>query len=113
MTSHSSTYPLRLPKSIKAAAAALAREEGIGLIQFVANAVAEKLAAMQTASFFGERRQRADLAAFRKRFRRTGGEPPRAGDERCVGGRRHIDMCHWPRAAVPCVAGLVTQRGRL
>jgi hypothetical protein len=79
--SETSTYPLRLPKSVKAAAEKLAREEGISMNQFVATAVAEKLAAMQTASFFGERRQRADLKAFRKLLKRTGGEPPREGDE--------------------------------
>ncbi|MCX7201967.1 MAG: pilus assembly protein HicB [Burkholderiales bacterium] len=79
---NSSTYPLRLPKSIKTAAEKLARDEGISMNQFVATAVAEKLAAMQTASFFAERRSRADLAAFRKLLNRAGGEPPREGDER-------------------------------
>jgi hypothetical protein len=80
--SDTSTYPLRLPKSIKAAAEKLAREEGVSMNQFVATAVAEKLAAMQTATFFNERRQRADLASFRKLLNRTGGELPREGDER-------------------------------
>lgn len=76
-----STYPLRLPKSIKAEAEKLAREEGISMNQFVATAVAEKLSAMRTVEFFAQRRSRADLAAFRKLLRRQGGEPPRAGDE--------------------------------
>jgi hypothetical protein len=80
--SESSTYPLRLPKSVKAAAEKLAREEGISMNQFVATAVAEKLIAMQTATFFAERRNRADLAAFRKLLRRRSGEAPREGDER-------------------------------
>lgn len=80
--SDTSTYPLRLPKSVKAAAEKLAREEGISMNQFVATAVAEKLAAMQTASFFAERRQRADLTAFRKLLARKKGAPPRDGDER-------------------------------
>lgn len=80
--SDTSTYPLRLPKSVKAAAEKLARDEGISMNQFVATAVAEKLAAMQTASFFAERRQRADLTAFRKLLKRKEGEVPRAGDER-------------------------------
>ena len=77
----SSTYPLRLPKSVKSAAEKLARDEGISMNQFVATAVAEKLAAMQTASFFADRRQRADITAFRKLLKRKGGEPPREGDE--------------------------------
>jgi predicted HicB family RNase H-like nuclease len=58
--SESSTYPLRLPRSVKLAAEKLAKEEGISLNQLVATAVAEKLAAMRTAAFFLERKQRAD-----------------------------------------------------
>lgn len=80
--SDTSTYPLRLPKSVKAAAEKLARDEGISMNQFVATAVAEKLAALQTATFFAERRQRGDLRAFRKLLQRAGGAPPREGDER-------------------------------
>lgn len=82
--SDTSTYPLRLPKSVKAAAEKLAREEGISMNQFVATAVAEKLAVMQTASFFADRRQHADLVAFRKLLKRKGGEKPREGDERAI-----------------------------
>lgn len=77
-----STYPLRLPRSVKAAAEKMARDEGISLNQFVATAVAEKLAVMSTADFFAERKARADLAAFKRILKRKGGEPPRAGDER-------------------------------
>lgn len=76
------TYPLRLPRSVKAAVEQLAKEEGISLNQFVATAVAEKLAAMRTATFFAERRERADLDAFRTILTREGGELPLAGDER-------------------------------
>ena len=84
--SDTSTYPLRLPKSIKAAAEKLAREEGVSMNQFVATAVAEKLAAMQTATLFNERRQRADLATFRRLLNRPGGELSREGDERELDG---------------------------
>jgi hypothetical protein len=35
-----------------------------------------------TAAFFAERRDRADLAAFRRLVTRPGGQPPQAGDER-------------------------------
>jgi hypothetical protein len=76
-----STYPLRLPKSVKAAAEQLARDEGISMNQFVAMAVAEKLSAMQTARFFAERQERADLQAFRALLTRSGGAEPQAGDE--------------------------------
>ncbi|MBF0374365.1 MAG: hypothetical protein HQL39_13240, partial [Alphaproteobacteria bacterium] len=38
---------------------------------------AEKLSAMQIATFFAERRERADMDAFRRLLTREGGEPPR------------------------------------
>ena len=79
--SNTSTYPLRLPRSIKAAVEKLAKEEGVSLNQFVATAVAEKLAAMSTAAFFSKRRERADFEAFRSILTRKGGQPPKAGDE--------------------------------
>lgn len=50
--------------------------------QFVATAVAEKLAVMSTAAFFAERKGRANLKAFKRLLERKGGEAPRVGDER-------------------------------
>jgi hypothetical protein len=76
-----STYPLRLPKSVKAAAEQVAREEGISMNQFVATAVAEKLAVMNAARFFAERRERVNLPAFRALLTRSGGMAPQEGDE--------------------------------
>ncbi|MBM3556263.1 MAG: toxin-antitoxin system HicB family antitoxin [Alphaproteobacteria bacterium] len=75
-----SVYPLRLPRSIKAAVQKIAAEEGVSLNQFVATAVAEKLSAMRTAAYFEERRSRSDFAAFRRLLKRRGGEAPRADD---------------------------------
>jgi len=46
----------------------------------VATAVAEKLAAMNTATFFAERRERADFDAFDRIMQRQGGEPPQPDD---------------------------------
>lgn len=43
-----STYPLRLPASLKAAVVEISREEGTSINQFVAMAVAEKVSAMKT-----------------------------------------------------------------
>ena len=77
----SSTYPLRLPRSIKTAVEQLAKEEGISLNQFVATAVAEKLTALNTAKFFSERKDRADFIAFRNILTRKGGETPREDDK--------------------------------
>jgi hypothetical protein len=82
------TYPLRLPKSIKAAAERLSKADGTSLNQFVATAVAEKIAVMETTAFFEERANRARARAARGEpsallamLSRTGGEPPREGDE--------------------------------
>ena len=76
-----STYPLRLPRSVKAEVERRAKQEGISVNQFVATAVAEKLAVMNTAEFFAERRTRADFTAFDRILRRKSGEPPGEGDE--------------------------------
>ena len=75
------TYALRLPKSIKAAAEELSKADGTSLNQFVATAVAEKIAVMKTVAFFEERRQRATGTALLDLLSRPGGEPPREGDE--------------------------------
>ncbi len=76
------TYPLRLPRSIKAAVEKMAQSEGISMNQFVATAVAEKLAVLSTVSYFEERKSRADLTAFKRILKRKGGVPPREGDEK-------------------------------
>ncbi len=75
-----STYPLRLPRSIKAEVERRAKEDGTSINQFVATAVAEKLAAMNTATFFADRRARADFVVFDRLMRRKGGEPPAPDD---------------------------------
>lgn len=46
------TYPLKLPASVKDAAARLAREDGVSLNQWIAAAVAEKVGAVETAATF-------------------------------------------------------------
>ena len=75
------TYPLRLPRSLKDAVERLSREDGTSINQFVATAVAEKVSALQTARFFGDRKARADFKAFDKIMKRRRGQPPREGDE--------------------------------
>jgi hypothetical protein len=47
----------------------------------VAMAVAEKVSALETATFFEDRKARADFKAFDRIMRRRGGELPREGDE--------------------------------
>jgi putative PIN family toxin of toxin-antitoxin system len=75
-----STYPLRLPHSLKAEVERLAKQDGISINQFIAIAVAEKLSAMRTAEFFAERRARTDFAEFDRLMRRQGGEEPGPDD---------------------------------
>ena len=62
------TYPLKLPASVKAAAARLAREDGVSLNQWIAAAVAQKVGAVETAATFFRLRagdaQPEDLAAL-------------------------------------------------
>ena len=48
--------PLKLPASIKAAAARLAKEDGVSLNQWIASAVAQKVGAVETAAEFFRRR---------------------------------------------------------
>ncbi len=79
--SETSTYPLRLPKSLKDKVAQVAKRDGTSVNQFIAIAVAEKISALETEQFFAERAKQADLDAFRKLLRRPDGEAPRAGDE--------------------------------
>jgi HicB family len=50
------TYPLKLPASIKAAAARLAKEDGVSLNQWITAAVAQKIGAVETAADFIKRR---------------------------------------------------------
>jgi predicted DNA-binding protein len=80
MTRKTSTYPLRLPVSLKTALEKLSKEDGTSINQFVVTAVAEKISSMNTAAFFEERRAKADPARFRRILARKGGEPPRPGD---------------------------------
>ncbi len=75
-----STYPLRLPVSLKAAVERVSKEDGTSVNQFVVTAVAEKLSAMKTAEFFAERKAVADIEAARQILQRRGGQPPEPDD---------------------------------
>jgi len=73
-----STYPLRLPKSLKDE---VAKRDGTSVNQFIAIAVAEKISTLETEQFFAERAEGADLDTFREILVRSGGEAPGADDE--------------------------------
>ena len=51
-----STYPLKLPTSIKRAAERLAQEDGVSLNQWIASAVAQKVGVVETAAEFFRKR---------------------------------------------------------
>ena len=53
-----STLSVRLPKSVHEQVKVLARAEGISMNQFIALAVAEKVAALQTVNYLEERAKR-------------------------------------------------------
>ena len=50
------TYPLKLPASLKEAAARLAKADGVSLNQWIAAAVAQKIGVIETAAAFLRRR---------------------------------------------------------
>ena len=81
MTTKTSTYPLRLPVSLRAAVEKLSKEDGTSINQFVVVAVAEKVAAMTTKRMVAERKARADMEEFDRILNRKGVELPRPGDE--------------------------------
>ena len=80
MNTRVSTYPLRLPVSLKNAVAEASRRDNTSINQFVVVAVAEKLSAMKTAEFFAERRADADPEAAVSILSRDGGQPPEPED---------------------------------
>jgi hypothetical protein len=60
MARRARTYPLKLPRSVKQAAAQLAKADGVSLNQFIASAVAEKAGSIKSAEIFlAERAGRA------------------------------------------------------
>ena len=79
--SKSSTYPLRLPQSLKNEVARLADKDHTSINQFIAMAVAEKISALETEHYLEQRAKNADMDAFYKILTRDGGETPQAGDE--------------------------------
>lgn len=76
------SYPLKLPASIKAAAARLAKEDGVSLNQWISVAIAQKIGVVETAADFLARRggkaRPANMLPFLDKAKR---EAPPIGDE--------------------------------
>ena len=82
MTQKTSTFALQLPLSLKTAVERMAAADGTSMNQFLVMAAAEKLSAIETAeAFFANRRGQADSETAIRFLTRSGGEPPRSGDE--------------------------------
>ena len=78
-----SNFALRLQPSLLDEARKVAESDGVALNQFVNVAVAEKLSALRTESYFRERASRADLKKALGILKRAGkGKQPMKGDER-------------------------------
>ncbi|AZO24855.1 MAG: hypothetical protein E5W38_03220 [Mesorhizobium sp.] len=77
-----SNFALRLQPSLLDEARKVAESEGVPLNQLINVAVAEKLSALRTESYFEERASRADIPKALKILRRAGkGKAPVRGDE--------------------------------
>jgi hypothetical protein len=74
------TFPLRLPTSLRSAVDRLARDDGTSVNQFIAMAVAEKVAALAMAQEFERRAVRADEAAFDRIMSRETADPEEEAD---------------------------------
>lgn len=76
------SYPLKLPASVKEAAARLAKEDGVSLNQWIAVAIAQKIGVVETAATFLKRRagkaRPQDMLPFLDKAKH---EAPPAGDE--------------------------------
>ena len=75
-----STFSLKWPASLESAVAKICKEEDTDINQFVVMAVAEKVSAMKTASFFAAGAAEADIEAALRILRRDGGQPPEPED---------------------------------
>ena len=78
-----SSYPLKLPHSVKAAAERLAKADGVLLNQFIAAAVAEKIGTLNTVDLFLAQRSGGQVPADMMPFLTNAPDvDPVAGDER-------------------------------
>ena len=77
-----SNFALRLQPSLMDEVRKIAEAEGVALNQFINVAVAEKLSALRTESYFRERAKRGSVHKALRILERAGvGNPPAKGDE--------------------------------
>ena len=76
-----STLSLRLPESLHRKVRELAAREDISINQFIATAVAEKMAALLTSEYLAERARRGSRAKFERVLAKVRDVEPDPGDE--------------------------------
>lgn len=74
------TMSLRLPDSVHRSVKELAVQEGISINQFIATAVAEKMAALMTESYLAERAARGSRKKFDAVLAQVPDNPPDEAD---------------------------------
>lgn len=79
-----SQVALRLPDSLHTYAKQMAAQDDASLNQFIVMAVAEKISAFKTASFFADRAALSSRQKFDRVMRKVKAAAPLAGDERIL-----------------------------
>ncbi|MGZ4969779.1 MAG: toxin-antitoxin system HicB family antitoxin [Methylobacter sp.] len=74
-------YALRVPESLFAYARKVAEEEQVSMNQFFVMAIAEKVSALKTETYFRERQARGELNAFDTWLNASPESGPMKGDE--------------------------------
>ena len=75
-----STISVRLPDSLHRMAKSIAAEDRVSMNQFIASAVAEKVAALTTESYLKERAERASSEKFQAAMAAVPAIPPEEFD---------------------------------
>lgn len=76
-----STISIRLPDSLHSMAKAIASQDRISMNQFIASAVAEKVAALATETYLRERAERASEAKFQSALAAVPAQDPEPHDQ--------------------------------
>jgi len=74
-------YALRVPDSLMDYARQVADEEHVSMNQFFVMAIAEKVSALKTQTYFQKRRTRADVSVLDAWLAASPDAPPMEGDE--------------------------------
>ena len=74
-------YALRVPESLFTYARKVAEEEHVSMNQFFVMAIAEKVSALKTETYFRERKSRGELSDFDTWLNVSPDVEPMAGDE--------------------------------